>query len=171
MHYLKDDVIYKYQHPTHYNNLFSKDLRIFCFSGEPKGLSRFFETVELRLNIENDDYSQYYGDSAEEVQAHYDKQHSLFSFNLLTQKHPRLRVSPFAQSCLGVETQQNYTIQLFRIHVDFWRVLQLTLGFVAFIYADPLSRNSIFYYLIGILAGICFSFMLVIYLCSKLIPR
>lgn len=171
MNYLEPDTIFKYQPVSHYNNLFSKDLRTYCYSGKEKQLARFFETIEFRLNIDSDDYSQYFGDSPEQVQAHYDQHRSLFSFNLFSQKHSRLRLSPFAQSCLGLETQQNYSVQLFRIHIDFWRVLQLIVGITAFIYAGPLSRNAIFYYLIGIMAGICLSFMLIIWLCSKLIPR
>lgn len=134
-------------------------------------MGRLFETVELILEIDSDDYTQYDGATPQEVQDHYDEHRSLFSFNLFSQKRTRLQLSPFASSCMGLETIEPYRIRLQKVRVDFWRVIQLIVGILVFQYAGKLSQNAVFYYITGVALGICSSFMLLIWLSSKLIPR
>ncbi|XP_073835400.1 nuclear envelope integral membrane protein [Musca autumnalis] len=169
--YLEAGEIYNYEPLRRHRGFFERDLRTYCYKGEDKTLRRLFETVELILEIEGDDYTQYDGSTPEEVQQHYDEHRSLFSFNLFSQKRSRLPLSPFASSCMGIETIEPYRIRLHKVRVDFWRVLQLIIGCLVFHYAGKLSHNSLFYYITGVALGICSSFMLLIWLSSKLVPR
>lgn len=169
--YLEAGEIYNYEPLRRHRGFFERDLRTYCYKGEDRTLRRLFETVELILEIEGDDYTQYDGSSPEEVQQHYDEHRSLFSFNLFSQKRSRLPLSPFVSSCMGIETIEPYRIRLHKVRVDFWRVLQLIIGCLVFQYAGKLSHNSLFYYITGVTLGICSSFMLLIWLSSKLVPR
>ncbi|XP_005188595.2 nuclear envelope integral membrane protein [Musca domestica] len=169
--YLEAGEIYNYEPLRRHRGFFERDLRTYCYKGEDRTLRRLFETVELILEIEGDDYTQYDGSSPEEVQQHYDEHRSLFSFNLFSQKRSRLPLSPFVSSCMGIETIEPYRIRLHKVRVDFWRVLQLIIGCLIFQYAGKLSHNSLFYYITGVMLGICSSFMLLIWLSSKLVPR
>ena len=163
--------IHIYQPLARHRGFYEKDLRIYCYRGEKKTLARLFETVELILDIESDDYTQYDGATPTEVQEHYEEHRSLFSFNLFTQKRTRMQLSPFDSSCMGIETIESYRIRLQKVRVDFWRVIQLVVGCLIFHYAGKLSQNALFYYIAGVALGICSSFMLLIWLSSKLIPR
>jgi hypothetical protein len=55
--------------------------------------------------------------------------------------------------------------------IDYWRVLLLGAGVVLFISAPKLSNNPLFYYICGILVGICTSFIILIYVISRVIPK
>lgn len=171
MKYLEAGEIYNYEPIRKHRGFFEKDLRTYCYRGEEKTLRRLFETVELILEIEGDDYTQYDGTTPAEVQEHYEEHRSLFSFNLFSQKRTRLQLSPFASSCMGLETTETYRIRLHKLRVDFWRVIQLLLACLVFHYSGTLSQNAVFYYITGVALGICSSFMLLIWLSSKLIPR
>ncbi|XP_013105268.2 nuclear envelope integral membrane protein [Stomoxys calcitrans] len=171
VNYLEAGETFSYVPISKRRGFFERELRTYCYKGEDKTLGRLFETVELILEIEGDDYTQYDGATPEDVQQHYDDHRSLFSFNLFSQKRSRLTLSPFASNCLGVETIEPYRIRLHRIRVDFWRVIQLLIALIAFQYAGGLSNNSLFYYITGVTLGICSSFMLLIWLSSKLVPR
>ncbi|KAI8126820.1 Nuclear envelope integral membrane protein 1 [Lucilia cuprina] len=166
--YLEAGEIHIYEPLRRHRGFFEKDLRTYCYRGEHKTLGRLFETVEL---ITSDDYTQYDGATPAEVQEHYDEHRSLFSFNLFSQKRTRLQLSPFASSCMGIETIEPYRIRLQKVRVDFWRVIQLVVGCLVFHYAGKLSQNAVFYYITGVALGICSSFMLLIWLSSKLVPR
>lgn len=169
--YLEAEEVINYEPTRRHRGFFERDLRTYCYKGESKTLRRLFESIELILEIEGDDYTQYDGATPEEVQEHYDEHRSLFSFNLFSQKRARLQLSPFASSCLGIETIEPYRIQLHKMRVDFWRVILLAMGCLVFQYAGKLSHNALFYYITGVSLGICSSFMLIIWLSSKLVPR
>jgi hypothetical protein len=55
--------------------------------------------------------------------------------------------------------------------IDYWRVLLLGAGFLLFISAPKLSNNSLFYYICGITFGTCASFLILVYVISKLLPK
>ncbi|KAM7350666.1 nuclear envelope integral membrane protein-like [Cochliomyia hominivorax] len=150
---------------------FEKHLNTYCYSGEPKTLGRLLETVELQLEIEGDDYTQYEGASPAEVEEHYSEHRSIFNLNLFTQKRSRVSLSPFMQQCIGIETVQPYNVTLYREKLDYYRSIQLMGGIIMFLFAGILSANSLFYYITGILFGICSSFLLLIWLSGKLMPK
>jgi hypothetical protein len=55
--------------------------------------------------------------------------------------------------------------------IDYWRVLLLGAGVLLFISAPKLSNNSLFYYVCGITVGISASFLILVYMMSKLLPK
>ncbi|CAD7089920.1 unnamed protein product [Hermetia illucens] len=169
--YLEPGDSYPYQPEARRIGFFTADLRIYCYKGCDKSLAHVFQTIQLKIEIENDDYMQYEGSTPAMVQEHYSAQKSIFSFNLLSTKKTRIKLNPFNQTCIGIETAQPYRLRLQLIRIDFWRVIQISLGVLTFWYAAKLSRNSLFYYLSGIFLGIFASLLVLIYLASKLIPR
>uniref|UniRef100_A0A1B0G3S0 Intimal thickness related receptor IRP domain-containing protein n=1 Tax=Glossina morsitans morsitans TaxID=37546 RepID=A0A1B0G3S0_GLOMM len=163
--------LYAYKTKRNFGPFPDDNLHIFCYRAKDKSIRRLFETVELRLNIEGDNYKQYDGATPEEFREHYYQQQSLFSFILFSQKRVRLPLSPFVSSCLGMASQTPYTLELRILRIDFWHVIQLLVGYLVFQYASNLSHNEIFYYVTRIVLGICSSFMLIIWLTSKLVAR
>lgn len=161
---------YSYVSTRKHRSFVERELNTYCYRGNPRSFQRLFETVEFRLDIDGTDYTQYAGKSPSEVLQHYEEQRYIFSFNLFTQKRPRLPLSPFMETCMGIETIQSYTIRVRRLRVDFWRFIQLIIGCLVFHYSGKLTQKAIFYYLAGIILGICSSFMLLIWLTSKLLP-
>jgi hypothetical protein len=146
-------------------------LRIYCYKGRPKFLLHLFHTINLELKIDSNDFTQYEGETPEVAQSAFEAQRSIFSFNLLSQKKRLITMDPFNQSCIGIESTEPYTVKLNLIRIDFWKVIMLTVGLFMFFSAKQLSQNSLFYYLCGIILGISASFLVVVFLISKLIPR
>ncbi|BFG01870.1 nuclear envelope integral membrane protein 1 [Drosophila madeirensis] len=153
------------------NGYGSNTLRTYCYPGKPSSLLSLFETVEFLLGIGNDDYSEYGGRTPKEVLDHYNEQRSMFRFTLFSQKRQRIHLSPFEPQCIGVSSRQPYNVRLLHAHCDVWRLLQFGLGALVFWSSRSLAKNSIFYYLAGIMLGIFGSLLLIISLTSKLFPR
>eukprot|EP00099_Drosophila_melanogaster_P017215 NP_573142.1 uncharacterized protein Dmel_CG9723 [Drosophila melanogaster] len=153
------------------NILGLQTLRTFCYPGKRLTVSSLFETVEFVLAIGSDDYSQYGGKTPEEVLQHYKDKQSLFSITLFAQKRQLLQLSPFEQQCIGISSRQAYTVILNSIPLDLWRLAQFAVGILILFSARRLAKNSVFYYLVGIVIGICASLLVVIYLAAKLFPR
>lgn len=55
--------------------------------------------------------------------------------------------------------------------IDFYRLLQFVGGVILFLAAPYLSSNPLFYYICGITLGVTTSFLILVYLVSKLIPK
>ncbi|XP_064555638.1 nuclear envelope integral membrane protein isoform X1 [Drosophila montana] len=146
-------------------------LRTFCYPGKSRSLFSLFETVELILSIDSDDYSEYGGRSPDEVLNHYNEKRSLFSLTLFSQKRQNIQMSPFEQQCIGVASNQPYNISLRHANVDMWRLVQLALGMALFWSASRLAKNNVFYYLAGMVLGICASLLVIIAITAKLFPR
>ncbi|EDV91692.1 nuclear envelope integral membrane protein 1 [Drosophila grimshawi] len=149
----------------------SNVLRTFCYPAKSRSLISLFETVELTLSIANDDYSQYDGRTPEEVLQHYSEHRSLFSITLFSQKRQRVQLSPFERQCLGIASKQPYNVGLRHVQLDWMRLVQLSVGLIIIWSAGQLAKNSVFYYLAGIVLGICASFLVIIAITAKLFPR
>ncbi|XP_055843342.1 nuclear envelope integral membrane protein [Episyrphus balteatus] len=169
--YLEAGDVVNYEPELTRRGYFQSDLRIYCHRGSAKTIGRAFETIQLQLDIEHDDFTQYEGETPEVVKTRYEEQKSIFSINLFSQKKTRSKINPFAQECIGIDTIQPYRVRLHLIRLDFWKVMQVLLGIFIFSFAAKLSENSVFYYITGVLIGICTSFMLLIYLAGKLFPK
>ncbi|XP_055389506.1 nuclear envelope integral membrane protein-like [Condylostylus longicornis] len=151
---------------------FESDIRIYCYEGTQKKITNYFQTVNFQIDIENiDDFTQYEGETAEIVKQHYEEQKSLFSFNFFSYKKPKMRLNPFNQTCIGIDTLQPYTIRLNLIRVDFWKFFTFCIVILIFLYSAKMSQNSLFYYIAGVSLGICASFLILFYLAGKLFPR
>lgn len=123
------------------------------------------------MDIDSEEFSQYEGSDPDVVNAAYEDHRSIFSFNFLASKKRLVHLNPFNQSCIGIDATIPFRVQMNLIRVDFWRVLLLGIGLFVFFSAPSLSENPLFYYLSVVMVGISASFLIVVYLVSKLIPR
>lgn len=145
--------------------------RVVCYQGKPYSVISLFETVEFILTIDSDDFAEYGGDTPQEVMEHYNEKRSLFSITLFSQKRRRIEFSPFEDQCIGIETRHPYNIVLQQNIYNYYRALQFIAGIAVFWSAGQLAKNSVFYYLAGIVLGICASLLVIIALTSKLFPQ
>lgn len=151
---------------------FEPDLQIYCYRGQNKSVAALFQSLRFYINIDNDDFVQFEGSSADEVKTHYDNQRTIFSFNVMNVgKKKLIKIDPFNQTCIGVETAHKYTVHLNMVRIDFGKVIMLVVGLILFFYAKTLSQTPLFYYLTGICLGIFASFLVLVWFSSKIIPR
>lgn len=151
---------------------FSPDLRIYCYRGQNHSLATIFQSARFQLTIDSDDFVQYEDDTPEGVKQAYDNQRTIFSFNVMnTSKRKLLKINPFNQTCMGIESAHKYSVQLHVLHLDFGKLILLGVGLLLFAYAEKCSQTPLFYYLTGICLGICASFLVLVYFSSKLFPR
>lgn len=148
-------------------------MQIYCYRGEPRRVEYTFRTVMLRLKIDNDDFVQYEGKSPQDVHHHYEDKRSLFSWsNLLAgTKKRELRLDPFNQTCLGIETSQGYRIQLDLIRFDLIKIAMCFAGVWLFFSARRLAKKPFFYYTSGMGLGVSLSVFLIVWLVSKRLPK
>ncbi|XP_049820951.1 nuclear envelope integral membrane protein 1a isoform X2 [Aethina tumida] len=149
---------------------FSKHLTIFCYDSKPKYIIHLWQSVLLKINHPNSDYVRYDGSTPEEVEWKYMNKQYSWTFNFFT-KDKNIKLNPFNDTCVGLETKHEYDISLHVIRIDLWKLLYLACGILLYLSANKLSTNALFYYSCGILVGICASFLVLIYLLSKIIPR
>ncbi|EDS33769.1 conserved hypothetical protein [Culex quinquefasciatus] len=170
VHYLEPDGVIAYKPDP--NRIFRPGLRTYCYRGKDKQLGRLFQTIILNFECDHDDFSQYEGGNPEEVRAHHETEQSLFSFNFLSNSRKKvIKLDPFNQSCIGVVSGEAYVVRLNLIRIDFWRIILLAAGVFVFLSAAKLSDNALFYYICGIFLGVFASFLVVVYLTSKIFPR
>ncbi|XP_026461780.1 nuclear envelope integral membrane protein 1-like isoform X1 [Ctenocephalides felis] len=148
-----------------------RGLHVFCYSGRSKRIFYIWQTVSLNVKITRDDFELYEGNTPLEVYKQYEERRSSWSFNLFTNKKKTFNLNPFNQSCIGVDTSQNYSVELNFLRIDFWKLVYLLVGLILYIGAPKLSNNKFFYYSSGVLIGICAAFLFLIYFMSKMIPK
>lgn len=151
--------------------IFRADFQIYCYKGRPKHILQLFQTINLQIDVEDDDFTPYESGTPEEVSIEYENQRSFFSFNIFSNKKKIIYLDPFNQTCVGIESSKETKVQLNLIRIDFWKAILLGLGIFVFFSSKTLAGNPVFYYLIGIFLGIFASFLVVVYLASKLFPR
>lgn len=171
MTYLQPGDSRTYVSPNRFGS-FEPDLQIYCFRGQSKSIAALFQSLRFRINIDNDDFVQFEGATADEVKTHYDNQRTIFSFNVMNVgKKKLIKIDPFNQTCVGIETPHKYAVQLNMVRIDLSKIILLGVGLVLFFYARTLSQTPLFYYLTGIFLGIFASFLVVVYFSSKIIPK
>ncbi|XP_037960158.1 nuclear envelope integral membrane protein 1-like [Teleopsis dalmanni] len=168
---LKPNSIFDYQPRLQRNRFFETDLHTYCYNATYRDIIKFFQSLELHLEIEGGDYTQYEGTTPEEVMQNYKDKLSLWNFNIFMQKRTKLSLSPFEPKCIGIVSRKPYRLRLVLKWVDISRVLLLLSGAFMFWYARKLSENPLFYYITGIILGISLSFMIIIWLSSKFFQR
>ncbi|CAH0553365.1 unnamed protein product [Brassicogethes aeneus] len=150
---------------------FTKRLNIFCYYGKPKYIIHLWQTVLFKINHPSKDYSRYDGPTEEIVEKEYMKKHYSWSLNIFSTQERNVKLNPFNDSCIGIESKEAYNVTFNIIRIDLWKLLYLIFGVLLFISAPQLSKNTIFYYVCGIIFGICTSLLILIYIASKIIPR
>ncbi|KAF7266053.1 nuclear envelope integral membrane protein-like [Rhynchophorus ferrugineus] len=166
VHYLERNEVFYFK--PHYRE---KDLQIYCYKGKPKYIIHLWQSIILQIQHPNDNYYQFDGPTPEHVHQEYvDKRYS-WTGGLFSSKSKNINLNPFNSSCIGIESNEEYSVQLKVISIDLWKILKLVTGILFFISAPTLSKNTVFHYICGISFGICASFLILIYFISKLFPR
>ncbi|XP_073983251.1 nuclear envelope integral membrane protein-like [Rhodnius prolixus] len=148
----------------------SQEFEIYCYKGRLKHIIHMWETVQLQLSLQPDEYTLYDGHNPEDVRNKYEKERTTWNLNIFT-KRQFIKLNPFNQTCIGIVSDKEYEIKLNRIRVDYWRILLCLWGFTVFLSAPSLSSNSLFYYLTGMSLGIFASVLIFVYFLSRLMPR
>lgn len=149
-----------------------RSVNIFCWTGRPKLISHYFETAKLFFGVENEDFVQYQGPDTDAVMLDMENHKSLFSFNFLwSSKRDCVPMNVFNQTCIGMETAQDYQVVLHLIQYDSSKITLLVVAVVLIFASGRLSENSLFYYLCGISFGVAASFLILVYFVSKVFPR
>ena len=147
-------------------------MNIFCYKGDEKHLSYLLKTVILNIDIEEDDFTCYHGNTEDEVKAAHENHKSIFSFNIFSHSKKRtIKLNPFNQTCIGISTSNEYTVNVLQIRLDLTKFCLLVTGLFLFLLSSKLSKNSAFFYLCGILLGVFASVLVLIWFISKLIPK
>nr|XP_018903493.1 PREDICTED: nuclear envelope integral membrane protein 1-like isoform X2 [Bemisia tabaci] len=158
---------------THHSGLEQTSTpKIYCYKGKPKYLIHLWETVLMELSLSQDKYTRYDGFTPEDVIVEFEQSRSTWSFNLPSwSKSKTIQLNPFNSTCIGILTNESYDITLNVIRIDYWRVLIFFVGVILFFSAPRLCENSLFYYLSGVSFGICASFLIAVYILSRMIPK
>lgn len=64
------------------------------------------------MKLDNDNYVQYDGHTPEEVKNEYEARRSSWSPNLFTWKQKFFKLDPFNQSCIGIDSDEEYSVFL-----------------------------------------------------------
>ncbi|XP_030756111.1 nuclear envelope integral membrane protein 1 [Sitophilus oryzae] len=169
VHYLDNNEFFKFSNPRQIYG--TKPLHIFCYQGKPKYIIHIWQSVILYINHSTDDYNQFDGGSPEHVEKEYLEKRYSWTSGLFSSKSKTFHLNPFNTSCIGIESQDTYSVHLKIIRVDLWNILKLVAGIVFFLSAPTLSKNTLFHYVCGVSSGVCASFLILIYFLSKLFPR
>jgi hypothetical protein len=147
-------------------------MNVFCYRGTEKDLSLLLQTITMNIDIESDDFTCFSGFTPEDVEQAHQSHKSIFSFNFLSRSKKRvMNLHRFNQSCIGLETAEEYKITLKLIRMDIVKLAMLTGGLFMFFMASSLSHNAAFFYLSGISVGNFASVLILIWFISKLFPK
>ncbi|KAL3835785.1 hypothetical protein ACJMK2_021261 [Sinanodonta woodiana] len=121
-------------------------------------------------------FSTFLGNSVSEVNDAHENSglqllHSIFSsFNsfLPTVNQP---LTAFNQSCVGVESNTNYTAILEIKDVDLWYVVYLATGVILFFSAKHWSRNTNLHYGTGVSLGVLASLLIIVFVIYRFLPQ
>ena len=128
-------------------------------------------SLQLSISLKPEEYDLYHGVSTEEILTKYESQKSSWTSQLFTWRSKNIILDPFNISCVGIDTTNNYDVVVQIIRIDLWRVVQAFIAISLFLAAPRLSSNPLFYYICGITLGVTTSFIILVYLLSKLIPK
>lgn len=82
-------------------------------------MTRFWTSIVFRLTIASDDFRVFLAPNATAVQDLAYHWHNWIPFGW---KSKDIRVSPFAKSCLGVDTLEAYEVSLNIYRINYWQV-------------------------------------------------
>eukprot|EP00096_Caligus_rogercresseyi_P013501 TRINITY_DN6134_c0_g1_i1.p1 TRINITY_DN6134_c0_g1~~TRINITY_DN6134_c0_g1_i1.p1 ORF type:complete len:418 (+),score=144.00 TRINITY_DN6134_c0_g1_i1:282-1535(+) len=137
---------------------------VFCFSGMEPAFYYFWSSAVVKLRIDpGAEYSIYYGDNATAVLESISLSKASWFYTNLPWKSKDFKVHPFRASCLGVLTDEPFSMLLRFYRINYWQVCMTALGIAGFLWASNLSRNAFFHYATTVTVGVLFSFLALTY--------
>ncbi|XP_014211349.1 nuclear envelope integral membrane protein 1 [Copidosoma floridanum] len=166
-----------FMEPGEYISNDKPGLSIFCHNANSKYIMNFWRTIVISLKTNLETYELYEGMSPHEVVEKHEDNQKYWRFSLFNaKKSKQFRINPFENSCIGVYmnkklNQFQYKMVMSENNLDSWKVSMMVLGVFLFWSAQRLSRNTVFYYASGITFGVTLSFVALIYIIGKLLPK
>ncbi|XP_064643695.1 nuclear envelope integral membrane protein 1a-like isoform X2 [Lineus longissimus] len=148
-------------------------LDLYCFEGEKPFYAKLWMQPLVVLKG-GEDVTMYEGVNNTDVEEKYHKaQKSWMSLlvPIIPWKQESIYFNPFQSSCIGIVTKEQYTLSFETKFFDYRLVLMTAIGIFLFIFADSLSGNILFYYSTGISVGVLASFLIVLFIISRFIPK
>ncbi|CAK9291101.1 unnamed protein product [Gordionus sp. m RMFG-2023] len=149
-------------------------LDVYCFGGKRSNIKFLLSSAKLRWKFKNENKNHFLifkGSNYSDIYRQY-KQTITNWYNLIPSwKVSKINLDTFELSCVGIYTKDSYDVHFNFFLVDYQKLILLTVGVFLFFSASSLSRNLLFYYTFGIIFGILASFLIIVYLISRLIPQ
>ncbi|GIY59822.1 nuclear envelope integral membrane protein 1 [Caerostris extrusa] len=145
--------------------------QIFCYKSIPKTMLQIWRSVDLIFETAPLSYDIFPGINESDVQEKYKSQSIWHPSFWISGQKTTVGFPSFSQYCVGIASQDKYSIYLKVRTVNYWKVLQTILGLLFFVSAPSLSRNPFFHYTSAMSLGVLGSLLVLIYIISRFIPR
>jgi hypothetical protein len=142
-------------------------LSTFCYSSVPPSLSLFWSSASMKMDLPSNNYQVYIGSNVTSVAMMAQASESAWFYSQLPWRSKEFKLSPFENTCIGVQTMEQYTITLQWKHINYMMVMVTLSGLVLFWMAPTLCRNTFFHYTTGISLGLLMSVVLLTYLVQR----
>ena len=142
-------------------------LSTFCYPSVPLSISLFWSSASMKMDLPSNNYQVYIGPNLTTVVTLAQASEAAWFYSQLPWRSKEFKLSPFEDICIGVQTDEGYTITLQWKHVNYMMVAVTISGLVLFWMAPTLCRNTFFHYTTGISLGLLMSIMLVTYLAQR----
>merc|ERR1719228_1956558 len=142
-------------------------LSTFCYSSVPPSLSLFWSSASMKMNLPSNNYQVYIGANVTSVARLAQASESAWFYSQLPWRSKEFKLSPFENTCIGVQTNEEYTIALQWKHINYMMVMVTLSGVALFWMAPTLCRNTFFHYTTGISLGLLMSVVLLTYLVQR----
>ena len=147
-------------------------LTIFCYPNSSLAVSLFWSSAAMRLDMASTNYQVYMGPNVSTVEALARASESTWFYSQLpwrstVWRSKEFKLSPFENTCVGVQTIEEFTISLHWKHVNYLMMMLTISGMVLFFMAPTLCRNTFFHYSTGISLGLLMSVVLLTYLLQR----
>lgn len=161
--------------PTMKKERHLEGFRIYCF--EPKTnwpALKSFSSLYVKIEPSAKEYVPmlYFGQNYSEVEGQQKEKGLLGDFRAIAiWPQLRIRMSPLKESCLGVDSEMEYTLEGKMRAFDLLYVGMFIAGVIVFCCAPMFSRSVFFHYSSGVAIGVLASLLIIIYILSRFIPK
>jgi len=142
-------------------------LSTFCYSSVPSSLSLFWSSASMKMDLPSNNYQVYIGPNVSSVVSLARASESAWFYSQLPWRSKEFKLSPFENTCIGVQTEEGYTITLQWKHINYMMLMVTIAGMALFWMAPTLCRNTFFHYTTGISLGLLMSVVLLTYLMQR----
>jgi len=144
-----------------------ENLSTFCYSSVPSSLSLFWSSASMKMDLPSNNYQVYIGPNVSSVVSLARASESAWFYSQLPWRSKEFKLSPFENTCIGVQTGEGYTITLQWKHINYMMLMVTIAGMALFWMAPTLCRNTFFHYTTGISLGLLMSVVLLTYLMQR----
>jgi hypothetical protein len=144
-----------------------EDINFFCYDGVEPHIFKFWSSAFLQLDMDRQDYQVYIGPNVTAVNSLYQQSESSWWYTQLPWRSTQFKIDPFQDTCIGVKTAQNYSIELNIKNVNYIMVVLTVGAILVYFWAPKLCRNHLIHYTTGIGFGILLSLIILTYLVQQ----